>query len=193
MAKKKRDYKAEYARRIARGKKRGLTKSQARGHSKPGEKPLRGKPVKSDKKLETALRFMRNTGKQGLAAKRAGVSAERFRRFLYGNKLAKRKSGKWRFTDKRGREMLVLTGGEPEYLVLAGYDQAKLNGEHLAAVKTFVLSGDASLIEPFVGKSVRDLKGKLHPLETDPNELLRIANSGNEVFEEIYNLVIDGE
>lgn len=193
MAKKKRDYKAEYTRRIRRGEKRGLSKSQARGHAKPGEKPLRGKPVKSDKRLETALRFMRKTGKQGLAAKRAGVSTERFRRFLYGNKLAKRKSGKWRFTDKRGREMLVLTSGEPEYLVLDGYDQARLNGEHLSAVKTFVLSGDASLIEPFIGKSVRDIKGKPHPLETDLNELLRIANSGDEVFEEIYNLVIDGE
>lgn len=193
MAKRKRDYKAEYARRIASGKKRGFSKSQARGHSKPGEKPLRSKPAKSDEKLETALRFMRNTGKQGLAAKRAGVSTERFRRFLYSQKLAKRKRGKWQFTDKRGREMRVLTGGEPEYLVLDGYDQARLNGEHLSAFKTFVLSGDASLIEPFIGKSVRDIKGKSHLLETDLNELLRIANSGDEVFEEIYNLVIDGE
>jgi len=39
VKKRKRNYKAEYARRIKRGLARGLTPSQARGHPKRGEKP----------------------------------------------------------------------------------------------------------------------------------------------------------
>ena len=35
---KKRNYKAEYQRRIARGKAQGLSKSQSRGHPRKGEK-----------------------------------------------------------------------------------------------------------------------------------------------------------
>lgn len=52
---KKRDYKREYQRRVANAKKRGLTLSQARGHPKPGEKPIRPKGKKPDAGLEKAL------------------------------------------------------------------------------------------------------------------------------------------
>ena len=38
-----------------------------------------------------------------------------------------------------------------------------------------------------------DTKGKAHPLETDPNELHRIAAQGDEVFHEIYRLVLKGD
>ena len=43
MAKKIRDYRAEYARRIERGKKHGLSLSHARGHAKFRETALRPK------------------------------------------------------------------------------------------------------------------------------------------------------
>lgn len=39
MAAKARDYRAEYARRIARAEAKGLSRSQARGHAKPTERP----------------------------------------------------------------------------------------------------------------------------------------------------------
>ena len=77
-----RDYKAEYQRRIANAAKRGLSKSQGRGHARAGEASARSKPVKSDDRLESALKLLRQSGNQSRAAKEAGVSAERFRRFL---------------------------------------------------------------------------------------------------------------
>jgi hypothetical protein len=40
MARKQRDYKAEYQRRIQHGLERGYTKSQARGHPSKGEKSI---------------------------------------------------------------------------------------------------------------------------------------------------------
>src|SRR5690554_5564793 len=137
MAIKKRNYKAEYARRIARGKKRGLTKSQARGHAKPGEKPIRARAVKSDDLLETALKNLRAIGRQGEAAKKAGVSAERFRRFLYDNSLATRSGRKWIITDNRKREMVSYIDGRVVQLTFSNFDDASLNGHFLVALRRF--------------------------------------------------------
>lgn len=41
MASRKRDYKAEYARRIARAKEKGYSRSVARGHARHGEAGIR--------------------------------------------------------------------------------------------------------------------------------------------------------
>jgi hypothetical protein len=40
MARKPRDYAAEYARRIQKALDKGYTRSQARGHAKAGEAPI---------------------------------------------------------------------------------------------------------------------------------------------------------
>ena len=187
---KKRDHRAEYARRIARGKKRGLSRSQARGHARPGEEPVRGhKLSQNDVRLETALKAMRRTGTQVAAAKQAGVSAERLRRFLYENKLATRQGNQWQFSDDRIREMSVLSEGQMRRMRLRGFDEASLNGEYLSAVGQFIIKNDPEYLADFVGQSVRDAKGKSHPFETDPNELYRLYHSGDEPFEVYYKLL----
>ncbi len=185
-----RNYKAEYARRIANAKKRGLSRSQARGHARPGEKPIRGSKVdRGDAGLEAALRALRRIGTQSAAAKEAGVAVERFRRFLRENSLATRKGRTWLIDDNAPREMLVLSNGQVRRMLLAGHDQASLNGRHLAAFKNFIKSQDNEFLSEFVGLSVRDSKGKLHPFETDENALYRLAASGSEIFEDIYRLI----
>jgi hypothetical protein len=185
-----RDYKTEYQRRIANAAKRGLSRSQARGHARAGEVSVRTKPVKSDGRLEAALKLLRQTGNQGRAAKEAGVSVERFRRFLRGNSLAERLGRKWRITDSRSRRMTVITGGDSIELTLRDFEQASLNGRHLAAVGAFLRSNDIDLLRQFEGQSVIDASGQTHPLETDPNALYRLAHAGSEVFHEIYRLNI---
>ena len=52
-------HKAEYRRRLERGRDRGLTRSQARGHARAEEASLKTKPVKSDERIESALRQLR--------------------------------------------------------------------------------------------------------------------------------------
>lgn len=183
-----RDYKAEYARRIANAKKRGLSRAQARGHARAGEKPIRGSRLKSDERLEAALKLLRQTNNQGRSAKAAGVSAERFRRFIRTNNLAKRQGRKWVLTDNRNRRMTVITDGEAVELTLRDFEQASLNGKHLAAVGTFLRTNDIDQIRPFEGQSVIDAAGQSHPLETDPDALYRLAAAGDEVFHEIYRL-----
>ena len=186
---KERDYKREYQRRIANAKKRGLTLSQARGHPRPGEKPIRRKPKSNDPLLDKALRFMREAGTQKAAAKRAGVSAERLRRYIYDNGLAKRKGRQWLFTDNRQRLMESYVAGRAVTLRLPNFDEASFNGKFMDAVGKFLNSGGKyHFIEPFVGQSVRDTKGKRHFFETDRNELFRLA-SGDEPFEQIYRFI----
>ena len=185
-----RNYKAEYARRVANAEKRGLSRSQARGHAKAGEAAVSKKPIASDEKLEAALKSLRVTGNQSRAAKEAGVSAERFRAFLRSNDLATRQGKTWHITDTRTRRMTVITDGDAVELILRDFDQASLNGKHLAAVRAFLQSNDIEILGPFEGKSVLDANGKSHLLETDPNALYRLAHAGSEIFHEIYRLTI---
>ncbi|MHA6316521.1 hypothetical protein ACXYN8_02530 [Altererythrobacter sp. CAU 1778] len=185
---KKRDYKAEYQRRIANAAKRGLSRSQARGHARAGEKPIQPTRVKSDEQLEAALKLLRQSNNQSRAANEAGVSAERFRRFLRSNALAERQGRKWVLTDNRSRRMTVITNGEAVELTLRDFEQSSLNGRHLAAVGTFLRTNDIDQLRPFEGQSVIDATGQSHPLETNPSALYRLAAAGSEVFHEIYRL-----
>ncbi len=95
-----------------------------------------------------------------------------------------------KITDNRPRDMLVYSNGEAREIRLRDFDQASLNSRHLAAVRAYLPSGDASPLIEFEGLSVIDAKGKAHPLETNPNELHRIAAAGDEHFLEIYKLII---
>jgi hypothetical protein len=183
-----RDYKAEYQRRIANAAKRGLSRSQARGHARAGETSLKAAVVKSDARLEAALKTLRATGNQGRAAKVAGVSAERFRRFLKSNALVSRQGRQWTFNDQRTRRMTVISNGDARQRIVRDFDQASLNGKFLNAVSAFLESNDVALLQPFVGLFVIDDAGQAHPLETNPNALYRLSHAGGEVFHEIYRL-----
>ena len=187
----KRDYRAEYRARIARAQARGLSRSQGRGHAKPGEKALRprAKVTQSDERLEQALRALRATGNQKQAAKSAHVSPERFRRFIRDNKLAEREGRRWHLTDDRVRELVMITDGQRKRVRVAGFEPASLIGQHNAAVRAFLNTNDISRLKPFEGLSVTDVAGRVHPLETRPNTLYRLAAAGSEGFEQIYRLV----
>lgn len=185
-----RDYKTEYQRRIARAAARGLSRSQGRGHARAGEAAIRPRVERDPERLEAALRALRQTGKLGATARFAGVSAERLRRYLRERSLAERRGREWVFTDQRLREMTVISRGVIRHRMLVGFEAASANGQHLAAVRQFLASGKVELLAPFVGRSVTDAKGRLHPFETDPNTLYRLAAAGSEVFHDVYRLIV---
>jgi hypothetical protein len=183
-----RDHKAEYRRRLEHGRARGLSRSQARGHARAQEAGLKTKPVKSDERLERALRGLRRTNNQVAAAKEAGVSPERFRRFLREQKLAERKGRIWEITDKRQRNMTAITTRGAIDLKLPDYETASLVGQHNAAIKTFLDTNDISYLRPFEGRTVKDKSRQTYVLETRPNVIRRLDASG-ETFEQIYRIV----
>jgi hypothetical protein len=185
-----RNFRAEYQRRIASAAKRGLSRAQARGHSRPGEAPLRPINKANTERLEAAYKEMRRTGSQSAAAKALNIAPERLRRYVRENALADRAGRAWNFTDSRTREMQVISNGEIRVRKLAGFEQASLNGQYLAAVGAFLSSNEVSWLAKFAGRSVIDAKGKAHLLETNPNTLHRLANAGSEVFHEVYRLTI---
>lgn len=185
----KRDFKAEYQRRIANAKKRGLSRSQARGHAKAGESTLGKRSSKPDPRFDDALRLYRQTGNRSASAKALGIAPERFSRFLSDAVKVSGRGKTLKITDSRPRDMTVITDGERRIIRLRDFDQSSLNGEHWNAVKAFVPSNDAELLRPFEGLSVIDVKGDAHPLETDPNTIHRIMASDEPDFLEIYRIV----
>ena len=188
----KRDYTAEYQRRVANAALRGLSRSQARGHARTGEAPIKARTAKQDDRLEAALRALRQTGNRTTAAKSVHVAPERLRRFLHENVQIKGRGSSLVITDNRPRDWKVISDGQVRDIRLRDFDETSLNGQHLAAVGEFLRSNNRELLQPFEGRAVFDVKGKSHRLETDPNRLHRIAAQGEDVFHEIYRLVLTG-
>jgi hypothetical protein len=53
-------------------------------------------------------------------------------------------------------------------------------------VRRYLQTGDASGINKFRGKKIKDANGKRVALLTDPNELDRLASAGALSFESLY-------
>jgi hypothetical protein len=186
---KKRDFKKEYERRIANAARRGLSRSQARGHAKAGEKSIRAPRAKNAARLESALKAYRKTGRQIDAARSVGVSVELLRRYLRENVSIKRRGRTLLIDDNRHREMTIYSRGEKTTAILPSFDAASVNGEFLNAVKAYILTGEEALLKRFEGRSVIDTSGKEHPFETDLNILHRLYSAGTEPFHNIYRLI----
>ena len=187
----KRTLSPAYKRRIERGLKRGLSRSQARGHPKAGETPVRKrpKPDKPDDALEAALKALRKTNNQARAARQAGVSVERFRRFLKSENLAQYNGRIWTLTDTRPREVSIISRGREYTIEVPDFTASARAGAYCDAVGVFLNTNDAQHLAPFIGESLTDTRGKSHPFETDPNTLYRLAASGLDGFEQVYRIV----
>lgn len=191
MSRKPRDYKAEYARRITSGRRRGLSPSQARGHPRKGEPPAsspEAKP-KPDDKIEAAIREMRAGTSMTAAAKLVGVSPKRLSTFIKAHRIGRYKANRWLFTDRRPRRIPMIVGDGQRAITVPGFEEASLAGQHHNAVGRFIRSGDLSHLAAFQGQSITDVKGRKHPFETDPNALFRFAAKDEPAFHEIYQIV----
>lgn len=183
-----RDYRAEYRRRIERGLARGLSRSQARGHSKTTA-PSNGRTAKADTRAEAAIRRMNRGESMTAAARSEHVSVERLRKVLAEVQIGERKGRHWVTSDTRPRRVPVITEGRIRVLIVDGYEAARRVGEHHHAVGEAVRTNDFEPMKRFKGTSVRSVSGRKYALETNPNELHRIAAMDSPPFHEIYEIV----
>jgi len=190
MARRNRDYPAEYRRRKARGLAKGLSLSQARGH--PGVTEQYLSPGRAaTKQLEAGVAALRKKKSLSAAAREVNVAPERLRRYLKDLDFIEKRGGRWVVgTDRRLRTVLIYTNDKKRKIVVQGYEPAALAGSYWNAVGEFLRTNDPVHLAPFVGAQIRDAVGMSYTLETRPNVLYRLANEGLDSFEQVYRIVV---
>jgi hypothetical protein len=186
----KRNYAAEYRRRIARGLAKGVSRSQARGHPRASEAYLSPRPP-GYQKLEVGVAALRKRKSLSTAAREVKVAPERLRRYLKDLDFVEKRRGRWVVgTDTRLRVVLIYSDGKKQRMVVQGYEPAALTGSYWNAVGDFLRTNDPAYLTPFVGAQIRDANGKAYTLETRPNVLYRLASEGLDSFEQVYRIVV---
>jgi hypothetical protein len=184
-----RDHAKEYQRRLERGKKRGLSRSQSRGHPRKREKPISAKvksPLKDDR-MARAVALLHRGSSLSKSASEAGVSPERLRKFVRDSHIATRRRGRWKVNLKKlNWEVVLYTRGREELVTLNNPHAVSLAMSFMSRVGLFERTGDASVLSDYGGKSVTDVKGVVHPFETNPNRLYRISHARTERPDKYY-------
>jgi hypothetical protein len=193
MSKVKRNYVAEYARRIARAAVKGLSRSQARGHPKPAEAVVglkrTAKPIEDDR-LQLALKVLRQEKSLTAAAREAKVSPERLRHYATEKNIVERQGRRWIVRQQLPRRMLLFSDGRAVQVVVGDVASASKVGRFMSAVSAFLRTNNPAGLREFEGMSVGDISGKIHVFETRPNTLYRLASAHDQSFEHIYRIVI---
>jgi hypothetical protein len=190
MTKRKRNYRAEYQRRVQRGKTKGLSLSQSRGHPKIREdfiQPKR-KRIPDRQKIQIALSELAGGKTLKESAHSVGLTVERFKNFISREGIAERQGNRWKIRDEHPREMALYSNGKAYAIIVNNiHDDASLLGRYLSAVRQALNNNDPSFLKPFKGKSVKDIHGKAYPFETRLDALYERNRA--DPFENVYRHV----
>jgi hypothetical protein len=188
-----RNHSAEYARRIARGAAKGISRSQSRGHPKPREIAVSSKrpprPIEDDR-LQLAFKVLRQEKSLTAAAKAAKIAPERLRHFATERDIIERQGRRWIVRHHLPRRMLLFSDGKPVQVVVGDFASASKVGRFMSAISDFLRTNSSAGLREFEGVSVTDVSGNSHPFETRPNALYRLASAHDQSFEHIYRIVV---
>jgi hypothetical protein len=162
-------------------------RSRFRASGRKSKPPLRGIPTQ----LDHARRLFMVTRSVKGAARSTGVSESQLRRLVRNYRLAKwdQSKRKWKITDRVTREVGIASNGRAKAIVVRGFVRAQLAKGYTAAVKYFLDTNDVAALAPYEGQSITDISKNKHLLETRPNVLLRLANTGGDADMKIYRLI----
>ena len=160
--------------------------------ARASKRPVAGKrrkPGISDARLERALRVYSRTKDIKAAARSIRVSEERLKRAALRKVAGRKKRRTLSIVRRLPRKMPVFTNGKL-VAVTVRTRSATLIGRYMSAVAKFLKTNDPKFLADFEDRSVKDVSGKIHQFETNPNVLYRLSSAGNEPFEDIYRIVI---
>jgi hypothetical protein len=186
MKRRVRDFRKEYINRVTRGLAKGYSRARARGHARAGDipRPKTSIPDPGDPR-ERALKLMKAGATQKAAAKSAGVSVEKLRRYMKENTSAKRQGRTWTIIDRRPVMMVIASQGQIRWIGVRKKAASKI-GHYWNEVNKFLETNDVSHLKPFENRGVRDANRKYHPWETSPNTLRKLDSIGELSFIDIY-------
>jgi hypothetical protein len=183
----KRDFRSEYRARIAKGLAAGKTRSVARGHARAADlAKSESAPIDRNDPRELALRLMRRGVSQKAAAKEAGVSVERLRRYQLLNTSSARHGRHWVIFDLRPQSFWMVSNGQMKAVTLPNEEGSRI-GHYWNAVNEFLASNDPIYLDPYAGEGVIDVSGRYWPFEVRPNVLRKLDSIGELHFLEIYS------
>jgi hypothetical protein len=137
-----------------------------------------------------ALKSLRQDKSLTTAAREAKVSPERLRRYATEKNIIERRGRRWIVRRELPRRMLLFSDGKTLQVVVVDFASASKVGRFMAAVSAFLRTNSPAGLREFEGGSVADISGKIHPFETRPNALYRLASAHDQSFEHIYRIVI---
>ncbi|HLY67804.1 MAG TPA: hypothetical protein VKU60_19855 [Chloroflexota bacterium] len=187
-----RDYRAEYQRRIDRGLKAGLSRTQAR---RSGPRGVTG----FNRQLQSAVADIRHGRYRSPseAANRLHLDAERLREYMKSTGQGYKEGNRVVFGQPETLEgtshirnlvsyHVPLISDGRIYEVDVRERDATLIGRYMSAVGVFIRTGRREVLDEFRDKSVADITGQNYPLETDTGVLTDIYRYQDVQWDEIY-------
>ncbi len=180
-----------YRRRIERGMARGLTRSQARGHARAGEASAsRRGGYSSEQKLLKGIRLLDRPGYTFQnAARDAGVSPERLRRYAHETRYAEKAGRRWRVPERHRGTVLfpILSEGQLKRIKLSDSNQKAKLGLYMQRVRFALETNRPRWLSDFRGQYVTDDQGVKHYFETDFHVVKVLADQFEGDVEELFD------
>lgn len=158
-----------------------------RSFTSPAHK--RRRLVISDARLARGLRVLSETKDIKAAARAIHVSVDRFKDAARRKRAIRKLTDRWTLAKRLPRRMPIFAGNR-QIAISVRSRAASLIGRYMAAVRNFLRTNDPKFLVDFKDVSVRDVRGKPHKFQTDPNVLYRLSSAGGEPFEEMYRIRI---
>lgn len=156
-----------------------------------GFKLKRSRRRVSNSKLQKALSVLRDSGNISAAAKAVGISSKRLKYEALRKHVIKKRGKSWVISSDLRRQMLIYSDGKQITVTLPNQRSARNAGKYMSGVGAFLRSNNIRILDQFIDRGVKDVVGKRHIFETDPNTLYRLASSTDEAFESVYRIVVN--